>query len=80
MEYTIDYNPIWDSAGKLRDGCTLRTAVEWITAVGINSYSAICVNGELTNLNALSLQDASFLDKPIKRLSSLYYGTLSFDV
>ena len=33
----LDYDPLWDESGDLRQGCTVREALTWLTTFGSHS-------------------------------------------
>lgn len=78
--YSTNYNPIWDSTGKLRSGCILKTALEWLTMTEARSTSAnVSINDEICKISSV-MRDNVLMEKEIKELVSTYYGMDGFIV
>lgn len=83
MQRTEDiYNPIWDDSGKLRDGCTVKMAVDYFKAIGIVSDTNISINGTFYTLRQLDYAPGhpEIMGAVIKTLDSGYYGTYGFSI
>lgn len=74
------YNPIWDDAGKLREGCTVRQAVEYLRRTGMVSDTPITINGTFYTLRQLDFAPGhpEIMNATITALDSGYYGTIGF--
>ena len=79
----LDYDPLWDESGDLRQGCTVGEALTWLTTFG--SHSA----GECVYVNGVGYTAGRLLygpnrpeiaDKPICRVCDGYYRQLNFSV
>lgn len=76
------YNPIWDDSGKLRNGCTVRMAVNYFKSVRMVSDTNITINGVFYTLRQLELNPEclQIMESEIKALDSGYYGTYGFKI
>lgn len=74
------YNPVWDDAGKLRDGCTVKMAVDYFKEIGIVSDTKITINGTFYTLRQLDYAPGhpEIMSATIKSLNPGYYGTHGF--
>ncbi len=50
----LNYDPLWDEQGRLRQGCTVREALDWLTKYGSHSAGEdVCINGVNYKLGSL---------------------------
>lgn len=76
------YNPIWDDSGKLRDGCTVKMAVDYFKSIGMVTYNSITINGTFYTLRQLEFAPGhpEIMGAIIKALAPGYYGTHGFEI
>lgn len=74
------YAPLWDDSGKLRNGCTVKMAVDYFKAVGMVSDASITINGKFYTLRQLEYAPGhpEIMRATIKALVPGYYGTHGF--
>lgn len=74
-------NPIWNDAGNVIDGCTVKTACEWLTQFGGRSPSEnIAINGVFYKIDSILRFHPDIARKTIVALDSGYYGNIGFKI
>lgn len=54
----LSFNPLWDERGQLRRGCTIHSALSWLTTYGNYSMGdSVNINGELYTVGNLLYQE-----------------------
>ena len=79
----LSYDPLWDEQGRLRQGCTVREALAWMTAFGGRTAGeSVWINGVGYKIGRLLYgpERPSIADKPISWVCDGYYQQLNFSV
>lgn len=76
------YNPIWDGSGKLREGCTVKMALDYFTEIGMTSDTNITINGTFYTIRQLDFAPGhpEIMGATIKALDNGYYGSYGFRI
>lgn len=79
----LNYDPLWDERGELRQGCTVEEALTWLTKFGGRSAGeSVCINGVGYKIGRLLYgpERPAVANRTISRVYDGYYRQLNFSV